>query len=716
MDAVASKLDATKYMNLESRQAAALRSCLAGAAASDGHSFLPWSNLRRAAMAAMHASHTSSPPSSIAIDDLEAMLERTAVGMAARGDLVVVRIGDQIDESHIVATTKTVRLADDALCYDPALAAAERLIAEQLAKRAQRDAVRRPNESDDWVDGWLMRWHPKKSGAGEAEQKKKRESPMMAHSDGDISIGNTSARQSVATAWPVHSPPASKLFQLSEGQKSALRLAAHARVSVLTGGPGCGKTSALGAIVALWRAQGKRVRVCAPTGRAAQRLGAALREHGGPLARAVQPMTVHRLLRWQPKLDPAMISSDSNGKKAASNRRPSKERAAASAAAKASALPDSDGSLLSFEHNSNNPLEADAVLVDEASMLSLPLAAALLDALPPNCQLALVGDADQLPSVGPGAVLAATLRSRVVPSVDLRRVFRQAAGSAIVAAARSVRDGQVPSHTATTILQTPSDLAHFVRFAQQGDAAVVRASSSDAALRALSTAVGALTASRGWGRDDVQVVTPTRIGPLGTNALNGLLQGLLNPVVVEEQRERLKKEKSGYHDGAAIMTSAQTATRIPHHPVEQHGFRPHDRVMQLVNDYDREVFNGDQGIVVSHDAVRRELVVDFPHLAAEGDQASLRTYQACRVGCICLCNRSVYDTCKMWSLVRKSKTFPSLHLPLTHKIFRAPRSTRWAWRTPSRCTRRRAARRPASSLCSPHRTLACSTGGCCTPP
>ncbi|KAK2080022.1 hypothetical protein QBZ16_002417 [Prototheca wickerhamii] len=443
---------------LPSRQAAAVNSCLAAAAAREGHSCLPWSELRRPG-------------------------QRRAVRRAL------------LDPERSGA----------ALCYLPSLAAAERLVAQRLATHGGTPATNNSpssSSSPEWVDAWLARWRP-------------------------------------GGPHPAHQAP----LALSEGQRAALRLAASAPVALVTGGPGCGKTSALGAIVALWRAQGKRVRVCAPTGRAAQRLAAALREHGGVLARGF---------------------------------------------------------------HAGNPLDADAVLVDEASMLSLPLAASLLDALPPRCQLVLVGDADQLPSVGPGSVLATALAARVAPAVELRRVFRQAAGSAIVAAARGLRRRRAAPARAGQRARAGGLCPR--RRARRRGARARRLAPSRRGPRSPRRSRPRGEA-RGWGRDDVLVVSPTRVGPLGTAALNDELQRALNPAPAGQDSDP--------------PSSAQAAP-----------FRRGDRVMQLANDYDREVFNGDQGIVVDYDPAQRVLTCDFPHLLAEGDRSATRVYRGAEVGAI----------------------------------------------------------------------------------
>jgi exodeoxyribonuclease V alpha subunit len=239
------------------------------------------------------------------------------------------------------------------------------------------------------------------------------------------------------------------------------------------------------------------VLLAAPTGRAAKRLS----EAAGREAR-----TIHRLLEWNP----------SRG---------------------------------GFSRDADNPLEADVVVADEASMMHLTLALALVEALPPNATLVLVGDADQLPPVGPGHVLREVLASGVVPTVRLQRVFRQAEASAIIRGAHAILAGQSPTPTPAG---TKGD----------GDLFLVRATEPEEATRKLLEVLGRLPLAYGLDpRRDIQVLTPTRKGPLGTDALNELLAAEMNPT--------------------------RRATR----------FSTGDKIMQLANDYEREVWNGDVGWV-----------------------------------------------------------------------------------------------------------------------
>ena len=295
--------------------------------------------------------------------------------------------------------------------------------------------------------------------------------------------------------------------QLATAQREAVSATFEGRLLVVTGGPGTGKTTTVRAIVQAQERAQRRVRLCAPTGRAAKRLT----EASGRDAQ-----TIHRLLEWNP----------GSG---------------------------------TFTRNRSSPLEADLVLVDEASMLDVQLAQHLLDALPRSATLILVGDAQQLPPVGAGPVLRELLASDVCRVVRLTEIFRQAESSTIVRAAHQILHGQRPiSSPAGT--RGPGDL--FVVRADQPEQVVQRVRE---ALQRIQVAYGLHPVQ------DVQVLTPMRRGPLGTESLNKFLQDALNP---------------------ASSTAAQSAL----------GFRVGDKVMQLKNDYDREVWNGDLGTVQRVDA------------------------------------------------------------------------------------------------------------------
>ncbi len=300
-------------------------------------------------------------------------------------------------------------------------------------------------------------------------------------------------------------------------QRQAVRMAAEGGVLLLTGGPGTGKTTSLRGIVALYLRMGLDVALLAPTGRAAKRLGEVTGQ---------EAQTIHRAL--------GMSYNELTGQTA-------------------------------FKKNAQDPLEAHAVIVDEMSMVDIELMRSLLEALRPGSRLVLVGDPDQLPSVGPGNVLGDMLRSGVVPTVSLMQVFRQAEQSAIIRSAHAVNRGQPP------LLDNSSG----------GDFFFLRRRAPD---RLVQTVVelcrDRLPRNMDIPADQIQVLSPTRKGPCGTAALNRALQAALNPP------ERGKRQKQW-----GDVT-----------------FRVGDRVMQTKNNYDvlwekddgsvgSGIFNGDVGVI-----------------------------------------------------------------------------------------------------------------------
>ena len=303
---------------------------------------------------------------------------------------------------------------------------------------------------------------------------------------------------------------------LSPSQQEALRLVLGARVAVITGGPGVGKTTLLDSLLKILAAKKVRFQLCAPTGRAAKRMG----ESTGRKA-----LTIHRLLEVLP----------SGG----------------------------------FKRGKSHPLDTDLVVVDEFSMVDVPLMASLCRALPPQGSLVLVGDPDQLPSVGPGSILADLLASRAVPAVSLTEIFRQSGASRIVQAAHDVRHGRVPADAA----EKGADFAFLHREEPVEIAALV--------LRLVREEI-----PRRLGLDplrDVQVLAPMHRGSLGIRELNAALQAALNP----PRADRPEIERFGTK------------------------FRVRDKVIQTRNDYDKEVFNGDIGRIADIDTVGRQVAIDF---------------------------------------------------------------------------------------------------------
>lgn len=319
---------------------------------------------------------------------------------------------------------------------------------------------------------------------------------------------------------------------LSNEQREAVVGACVNKSWIITGGPGTGKTTITRMIVRALAAAGLSIKLCAPTGRAAKRLS----EAAGSAA-----STIHRLLQYQP-----------------------------------------DGG---FAVNEEHKLKADAVLVDEASMLDTQLFQALLRALPLTCRLVLVGDVNQLPSVGPGNVLADLLTSEAVPHSRLAHIYRQAMESAIVRNAHRVNQGEFPIEDDA---QPPKKDFWWI---VQDDPATVRRLVIDCVAARIPRAYG-LDPLR-----DIQVLTPMHKSEVGTKALNEAVQEVVNP----RGRELLRGQ-----------------TR----------FRAGDRVIQLRNDYEKDVFNGDLGFITEVDPEGGELLVDFdgravPYDATELDELSL---------------------------------------------------------------------------------------------
>lgn len=320
-------------------------------------------------------------------------------------------------------------------------------------------------------------------------------------------------------------------ISLSDQQRRAVELAASSHLLILTGGPGCGKTFTTKTIAALWKAMGKSILLAAPTGRAAQRLAEMTKR---------EAKTIHRLLAFDP-------------------------------------------GTMHFRCNEENPLEADAIIVDETSMLDLFLAHSLFKAISPSTQILLVGDIDQLPSVGPGMVLRDMITSERLPVVRLTEVFRQAASSHIVTNAHRINQGQFPHLTPTTKF-TESDCLWLE--------AVEPALGAEGILHLVSTYLP----KRGIDPvKQVQVLCPATRGEVGTRQLNVQLQQVLN---------KPAPEKLELARGGSIL-------------------RVGDRVIQQVNDYQREVFNGDLGTIAEISLEEQEVTVQFAERAVTYDYADL---------------------------------------------------------------------------------------------
>ena len=302
-------------------------------------------------------------------------------------------------------------------------------------------------------------------------------------------------------------------MELPAAQQAAVINGLRHPVSVITGGPGVGKTTIIRALSEILRASDRRLLLCAPTGRAAKRLEESTKQPAS---------TIHRLLDWQ------VGRND-------------------------------------FTRNQDNPLEGDMVVVDEASMLDVQLAYNLLRAIPPAMKLVLVGDINQLPSVGPGQVLRDIIESQTVPLTVLSEIFRQQRESLIIQNAHDLLMGDTP--------RTSGD---------DGDFFVIEARSNQHIRELIQELVTRRIPQR-FGMDpleDIQVLCPMYRGPAGADTINKDLQGLLNP------------------GGRQIERGSKC-------------FREGDKVMQIRNDYDLELFNGDTGRITTLDPTGSGMLVRF---------------------------------------------------------------------------------------------------------
>lgn len=305
-------------------------------------------------------------------------------------------------------------------------------------------------------------------------------------------------------------------FELGDSQEKAIRVAVSEKFTVITGGPGVGKTTIVNAILKILSAVNVKINLCAPTGRAARRMSEAT---GRPA------LTVHRLLQFEPK----------NGR---------------------------------FHHDSDSPLKCDLLIVDEASMVDASLMSALLSAVPSHAAVILVGDVDQLPSVGPGRVLGDIIDSGCVPVFRLIEVFRQAAASRIILNAHRINSGTIP------------DLG---RPAEGSDFYFVPAEEPEDAVEKVLKLVCERIPDR-FGMDpvrDTQVLCPMIRGSVGVQSLNRQLQNALNP----DRQKIVERYGRSYGIG--------------------------DKVMQTHNNYEDSVFNGDIGFVVDIDADNESVNIDF---------------------------------------------------------------------------------------------------------
>jgi exodeoxyribonuclease V alpha subunit len=305
-------------------------------------------------------------------------------------------------------------------------------------------------------------------------------------------------------------------LMLADSQAEAIRLALRSKVLVVTGGPGVGKTTIVNSILRILAAKSVDLLLCAPTGRAAKRMSEATGR---------EAKTIHRLLEFDPKG-------------------------------------------FRFKHDEENPLDCDLLVIDESSMVDVSLMLSLLRAVPDRSAVLIVGDIDQLPSVGPGQVLADIIGSGAVPVMRLTEVFRQAASSQIITSAHRINQGKLPD------LSRPDGETDFY---------FVPAAEPEQAVERIVELVRNRIPRR-FGFDpirEIQVLCPMNRGGVGARSLNVELQAALNP------SGDIKVERFGWI------------------------FAPGDKVMQIENDYDKEVYNGDIGYVAGIDAEEQELSVDF---------------------------------------------------------------------------------------------------------
>ncbi len=328
-------------------------------------------------------------------------------------------------------------------------------------------------------------------------------------------------------------------MEYDEIQADAIRQAATAKVMVLTGGPGTGKTTTTHGIISVYMAYGLRILLAAPTGRAAKRMTEAT---------GLEAKTIHRLLECKPP----------------------------------------EG----YQKNEENPLEGDVLIVDECSMIDIVLMNSLLKAIPPTMRLIMVGDIDQLPSVGAGNVLRDIIDSGAFPVVRLTRIFRQAQTSRIIMNAHRINEGKMPD------LSNGKNTDFFFMENEDAETSVPQI---------VKLVQENLPNYYHVEPSQIQVLTPMQRGVVGATNLNLSLQEALNP-----------PEHDIFMRGRGKVTMPKECLRR-----SGYAFRADDKVMQIKNNYDKEVFNGDIGIIESVNETDRTLKVNFDGRSIEYDVTEL---------------------------------------------------------------------------------------------
>ena len=366
----------------------------------------------------------------------------------------------------------------------------------------------------------------------------------------------SSQEQSTAPSLPNSTPSLTQLesemgIRFAPQQREAIHTAMSTPAMILTGGPGTGKTTTVVGMIRLFEAEGRRITLTAPTGRAAKRLS----ETTGSEAK-----TIHRLLEFSPQ---------NNG----------------------------------FKRNRQNPLDTDVVIVDETSMVDLVLMNRLMQAIRPTTTVILIGDTDQLPSVGAGNVLRELIDSQKIPVIQLTEIFRQAQESMIVTNAHRINKGDFPELT--------GDTERNFFFIEEDDP------------EEITELVCSLIADRLPEHydyhpvDDIQLLCPMRRGTLGTENLNKRLQEILNPeYTAPVYRHPLEKSRFGAQSYAQVSRSKDQS-------ITAGGFRVGDKVMQIRNNYDYDVFNGDIGRVVAIEHIDKKVYIQFPDKQVAYDTADL---------------------------------------------------------------------------------------------